>query len=211
MNPLLNVFGAWNRSDQSVLFRWEANGSNDRYIHVLGISEGNGTLRIDPKCYMQKDMRFAAGSNMLSISVRLSGGVNGVRGRQFLVFSTDEGGWNENELEAVMNDPSRRSHFVITVIIGHAQLTYSVRNRRVNSARVVSFVLRSSVAIAENVIGYRYMCGDKEICLPFPGAIPGGNKKIKTGEILIPAGSVVQVTPVDQRFNRNFDIRKSSF
>lgn len=209
MQPLNKVAGIWLNDRQMVQFTWEPSDNNDRYIRVFGVVETETGLRIDSRCYADKDLRTSAGVDMFSIAVRVTNGTNGVSRRQFFLCSSDAQSFNQQELDELLKNKSA-TPYLSSVIIGHAQLQVWIKRRRAGIATAISISLRSSVDIANGILGYKYICGDKEICLPFPERVVGGRQKVRFGSMLIPTGNDIYVVTMDNRFSSNIDIKKGS-
>lgn len=210
MKTLQGISGVWAQSQQMVTFKWQPDGSNNRYVHIIGLTENNGKLQLDDNCYTEKDLKFAMGKEMLTISISVNSGAASISKKGFFAFSTLDSYWDRGEVQTIINKSGWNSPYVVAVAIGHASLQYGLISKRAGLARSVTFVLSSTSGVPEGVLGYRYQCGDTEITLPFPGDIPAGKKRVKYGPILIPFDSEIKPIPMNEQYTSNVDIQRKT-
>lgn len=208
MQSLKNVSGKWIQSQRSVKLKWDADGSNDRFIHVFGINNVDGRNTLDVNCLANKDLKYSSGSDMLSILIRIPGEIGCVMKKQFLLFSTHDNNWDRDNIERIINNDLEKEKYISTAIIGNAQVDYYLKTKRQKDLQAVSIVLNSDADISNNILGYTYRCGNKLIRISFPGTISGNMKKSEYGPILIPAGESLSIIQLDQQLSGNIVVKQ---
>lgn len=206
MQPLNILRKSWKNG--VVHFEWDAAENNNRYVYAIALT---GTLEpcFDGSCWNEKDIsRTRDARDASSIDIKI-GRSKAVAKRQFILFSSAEA----LDVRALYNKPLsvQWRPYIGSATIGHTRVRYWQKKGKAVDALEVSFVLKSDADIDEGVLGYRYMCGDTEMRLPFPERIVGGNRKNRSKSILVPVGCNVTIVPLEQSCDGSVEIQKGSF
>lgn len=193
--------GTWEKG--KVNLGWDTITNKNRYIYALDVTQE----RI--QSVTTKDIRDLSPENVHSIAIEPSGRSGGVIIRDYIIVSSSE---RLDVRSLSLNSLGNRwREYKYSAVIGKAKVRYWVKKRRSAEGTEISFILKSNVDIEKGLLGYKYICGNKEIRLPFPWPITGGNKKIWSKSILVPTGSNVVVCPMDQSHVGSIQCNQGSF
>lgn len=181
MHPLPNLRGEWHR-DGSIHLSWDYSSmENDKYVNVV---------------YRALNQQKYESTNLQTPGSR--------QGHGQFVFRFPRARKNLDWLDVIAfsdmvqlgvgtvlpNDPEYQTN----ILIGEANVQYSVRNKKIGDWQSVRFRIRSDMDIPMNyrLLGYRI---GSEAPRPLPLSVPKG--KIETPAILVPTGYDVSLQLMD--------------
>lgn len=202
MRALSNLKGRWNPQRMCIEFTWDVAGlGNDRFIYIFPLFEQNESKRIDMRRYIVHDIADMRQGSLNSAVMRLDGAAQiGVNVHEFCAFSKEEMGVPE-EME-IINSCLNCGGYVISVMVGYAEVEYSLTQNSVGNATVIEIELCSSSNISKGVLGYQYRCDSLVIKEKVPVALPKGTR-VMLPAIMIPSDSDFKLIPFDERFSGN--------
>lgn len=183
-----------------IKFKWDYQGFDTaQYVYIYSIDpngRADGQYRILYDISKPQDPQ-----DNLSFSITCEPSVASLRILRFAVFCSAD--WAQPPLEQVSKlagDPQ----YVVQVLTGHANITWSEKARKVGDLKLVSFSITSDTVVPPGILGY--VINGVNLHYSFPMQI--GQDTIRTPSILIRADQNPTIVPLDPSFAVNFTIRK---